>query len=261
QKLKPSRTVPSHAEYVVDTPLKSQLPVRVLARSTRKDEDLSEKNADTAEPATGLAGSTLTEKQKAYLEARLGCAALLSQQADAFYLPGIAPHDYKIGEKVDLQVNSLTPSLNAENKLESVLSYNYYDERFHFCRPQGGPKAAHESLGSILFGDRIYNSAFELEMLKDSSCQMLCAQTIPGKDAAFINDKIMKGYNYNWLIDGLPAATVKIEDRLQKEFYSLGFELGSQVAGQIVPHFYNHYDITVQYHTVDSVHHRVVGVI
>ncbi|KAJ2463036.1 Transmembrane 9 super member 2, partial [Coemansia sp. RSA 2322] len=203
------------------------------------------------------------------LTGRWGAAALsivggflaLTQQSAAFYLPGIAPHDYKSGEKVDLQVNSLTPSLNADNKLESVLSYNYYDERFHFCRPDGGPKAAHESLGSILFGDRIFGSVFNLDMLKNNSCQMLCKQTIPGKDAAFINDKIMKGYSYNWLIDGLPAATLKIEERTQRQFYSVGFGLGSKVAGQLVPHFHNHYDITVQYHTVDSVHHRVVGVL
>ncbi|KAJ1863344.1 Transmembrane 9 super member 2 [Coemansia sp. RSA 2703] len=202
------------------------------------------------------------ERWRAVSLSVVGGLFMTSQQtAEAFYLPGLAPHDYKIGEKVDLQVNSLTPSLTAENKLESVLSYGFYDERFHFCRPPGGPKAAHESLGSILFGDRIYGSAFNLEMLKDSSCQMLCVQKIPGNDAAFINDKIMKGYNYNWLIDGLPAATVKIEDRLQKEFYSLGFELGSNVLGQLMPHFHNHYDITVQYHTVDSVHHRVVGVL
>ncbi|KAJ2122604.1 Transmembrane 9 super member 2 [Coemansia sp. RSA 720] len=186
---------------------------------------------------------------------------LLAPLARAFYLPGIAPHDYKIGEAVELQVNSLTPSLNAENKLESVLSFGYYDERFHFCQPEGGPKAVHESLGSILFGDRIYGSAFDLHMLKDTSCQVLCQQKIPGADAAFINDKIMKGYNYNWLIDGLPAATVKVDDRTEQQFYSVGFELGSSQAGQLVPHFHNHYDITVQYHTLDAVHHRVVGVV
>ncbi|KAJ1731189.1 Transmembrane 9 super member 2 [Coemansia sp. Benny D160-2] len=185
----------------------------------------------------------------------------LASCVDGFYLPGISPHDYKRGEKVDLLVNSLTPSLNSENKLESVLSYGFYDERFHFCKPEGGPKAAHESLGSILFGDRIYGSPFNLHMLKDSSCELLCQQTIPGKDAAFINDKMMKGYNYNWLIDGLPAATVKMDDRTQQEFYSIGFGLGSVSApGQLVPHFNNHYEITVQYHTLDTIHHRVVGV-
>ncbi|KAJ2715894.1 Transmembrane 9 super member 2, partial [Coemansia spiralis] len=187
--------------------------------------------------------------------------AALAPLGGAFYLPGIAPHDYKSNEAVGLQVNSLTPTLNADNKLESVLSLGHYDERFHFCRPNGGPKAVHESLGSILFGDRIYDSPFDLHMLQNSACQVLCQQTIPGKDAAFINDKIMKGYNFNWLIDGLPAATIKIDDRTQQQFYSVGFRLGSSLAGQLVPHFHNHYDITVQYHTLDSVHHRVVGVI
>ncbi|KAJ1949341.1 Transmembrane 9 super member 2 [Linderina pennispora] len=185
----------------------------------------------------------------------------LVQQVSAFYLPGIAPHDYKAGEKVELQVNSLTPSLNADNKLESVLSYSYYDERFNFCKPEGGPKSAHESLGSMLFGDRIFSSAFDVEMLKNTQCQMLCPQLVSGKSAGFINDKIMKGYNYNWLIDGLPAATVKVEDRTQQEFYSVGFGLGSAASGQILPHFNNHYDIRIQYHTLDSVHHRVVGVV
>ncbi|KAJ1964461.1 Transmembrane 9 super member 2 [Dipsacomyces acuminosporus] len=184
----------------------------------------------------------------------------VSQQAAAFYLPGIAPHDYKEGERVDLQVNSLTPSLNANNKLESVLSYNYYDQKFHFCRPEGGPKAAHESLGSILFGDRIYGSPFNLHMLKNSTCEMLCVQAVPSKDVSFINDKIMKGYNYNWLIDGLPAATLKVDERTQQQFYSVGFELGYTGPEQLVPQFNNHYDIAIQYHTVDSIHHRVVGV-
>ncbi|KAJ1932324.1 Transmembrane 9 super member 2, partial [Linderina macrospora] len=44
-------------------------------------------------------------------------------------------------------------------------------------------------------------------------------------------------------------------------FYSVGFGLGSAASGQLLPHFNNHYDIKIQYHTVDSVHYRVVGVV
>lgn len=186
---------------------------------------------------------------------------LITDLVSGFYLPGMSPHDYKKGESVSLQVNSLTPSLTPENKLESVISFNYYDDRFHFCRPKDGPKAAHESLGSILFGDRIFDSSFELEMLKNTQCQMLCQQTIPGADANFINNKMMMGYNYNWLIDGLPAATVKIDDRTKKEFYSVGFPLGMHVKGEAIPRFSNHYDITVKHHTADDIHYRVVGVV
>lgn len=38
--------------------------------------------------------------------------------------------------------------------------------RLHFCQPHGGPKKQPESLGSILWGDRIYNSPFQVEMLR-----------------------------------------------------------------------------------------------
>lgn len=77
----------------------------------------------------------------------------------ALYLPGVAPIDYDKGEGVDLFVNSLTPMSSAQ---KSVLSYDYYDERFHFCSPEGGPKKQAESLGSVLFGDRIFTSPFQV---------------------------------------------------------------------------------------------------
>jgi hypothetical protein len=59
-------------------------------------------------------------------------AALLSPAA-AFYLPGTAPRDYLVGEPIDVFVNTLTPMLNS--KLKSLISHDYYDERFHFCHP------------------------------------------------------------------------------------------------------------------------------
>jgi transmembrane 9 superfamily protein 2/4 len=38
---------------------------------------------------------------------------------NAFYLPGAAPHNYELGERVDLFVNALTPMLsgNVDSKL------------------------------------------------------------------------------------------------------------------------------------------------
>lgn len=82
----------------------------------------------------------------------------LSSLASAFYLPGVAPHDYKIGEQVTLQVNSLTPNVLGK----SVISYDFYNPQFHFCKPKDGQLEQPESIGSILFGDRIFNSPFEV---------------------------------------------------------------------------------------------------
>jgi transmembrane 9 superfamily protein 2/4 len=68
-----------------------------------------------------------------------------------FYLPGVAPHNYLPGEKVDLNVNSI----------QSVISYDYYHERLHLCAPKVKQQQS-ESIGSVLFGDRIFNSPFEV---------------------------------------------------------------------------------------------------
>lgn len=58
-----------------------------------------------------------------------------------------------------LFVNHLTPADSQNDpKLRSVFSFDYYHEPFHFCKPKDGPHYVRESLGSILFGDRIQDS-------------------------------------------------------------------------------------------------------
>ena len=70
------------------------------------------------------------------------------------YLPGVAPHDYAKGDPVSLYVNALSSS-------ETLLPYDYYHPRLRFCRPDE-IKPQPESLGGILFGDRLVNSRFEV---------------------------------------------------------------------------------------------------
>lgn len=50
-------------------------------------------------------------------------AVLLPLCANAFYLPGAAPHNYAQGEEVKLFVNALTPMLSGhqDSKLVSTL--------------------------------------------------------------------------------------------------------------------------------------------
>jgi hypothetical protein len=43
-------------------------------------------------------------------------------------------------------------------------SDDYYNPQFHFCEPTAGPKKQPESLGSILFGDRIFNSPYNVRL-------------------------------------------------------------------------------------------------
>ena len=227
----------------------------------------------------------------------------LVSTAKAFYLPGVAPTTYKENDEIPLLVNHLTPSMYYQHKDEEgnnvsgdkenfLYSYDYYNSRFHFCKPEKVEKQP-ESLGSIIFGDRIYNSPFQLKMLEEKECVSLCKKTIPGNDAKFINKLIKNGFFQNWLIDGLPAARNVSDKRTKTSFYGAGFELGfvevtqgtaseatpntAETTNQGVeldtrdghnmvqtyehPYFTNHYDIRIEYHDRGEGNYRVVGVI
>jgi transmembrane 9 superfamily protein 2/4 len=186
--------------------------------------------------------------------------ALAASPASAFYFPGTAPTSYKEGDAVPLYVNHLTPSDSQyDPKLRSVFSFDYYHPPFHFCQPPDGPKEIRESLGSILFGDRIQTSPFDLRMGQNESCKALCEATFEPTDAVFVNKRVYQGYDLNWLIDGLPAAQLLKDPNTEEPFYSPGFALGQ--VGDDSPEFHNHYDIVIDYHEASANNYRVVGVL
>ncbi|KAF5370602.1 hypothetical protein D9758_002042 [Tetrapyrgos nigripes] len=189
-----------------------------------------------------------------------------SLSANAFYLPGAAPHNYAVGQKIELYVNALTPMLseNDDAKLKSLINYDYYNPQFHFCEPEGGPQSRPEGLGSILFGDRIFNSPYNISMLQDNAtCKTLCVvPDVSAEEAKFINDRIREDYALNWLIDGLPAAEMKIDLRNGDMFFDMGFNLGNDdEAYETTPALNNHYEIVLRYHKFSEKDYRVVGVL
>ena len=185
--------------------------------------------------------------------------------SSAFYLPGVTATSYDEGQAVPLYVNHLTPGIaGQDDQLHSVFSYDYYHPAFRFCRPKDGPKDVRESLGSILFGDRIQTSPFELRMGINETCKAACEEaSFDARSAKFTNRRAMQGYNINWLVDGLPAAQRNVETVTQSEFYSPGFALG--IANDNgVPNLNNHYDILIDFHRVGfgtKDKFRVVGVL
>lgn len=186
--------------------------------------------------------------------------------AQAFYLPGVAPTNYAEGDRIDLLVNHLTPALkhpssesDGKKWKTQIYSYDYYYPKFQFCKPPNGPKKQLESLGAIIFGDRIFNSPFDIQMLKPKKCATLCESKYSKTDAAFVNRNIRAGYNYNWIIDGLPAAKRVKDLRTNSEFYSSGFPIG-KVDDNNKAYLYNHFEIIIEYHKRSEGQFRVVGV-
>ncbi|KAJ3078229.1 hypothetical protein HDU99_000719, partial [Rhizoclosmatium hyalinum] len=86
---------------------------------------------------------------------RLSLLFAVAASVSAYYLPGFPPQDYEEGDPVQLTVNALT-----SEDSRSLLPYDYYYDKFHFCKPDQ-LEVERESLGSVLFGDRLYNSPFQ----------------------------------------------------------------------------------------------------
>lgn len=74
----------------------------------------------------------------------------------------MAPTDFTDMSPVPLMVNALTPGAENRNPVKSVIAYDYYDPMFNFCKRETEPESQPESLGSILFGDRIRSSPYQV---------------------------------------------------------------------------------------------------
>lgn len=85
----------------------------------------------------------------------------------------------------------------------------------------------------------------QIRMLQNTSCQLLCESTIPKEDASFINSRISEDYAFNWLVDGLPVAEWQRDVATGEIFYSVGFELGSDLE-EGRPMLHNHYDMYIE---------------
>jgi transmembrane 9 superfamily member 2/4 len=85
-------------------------------------------------------------------------------------------------------------------------------------------------------------------MLADNTtCQTLCTTQVSAEDAKFINDRIREDYALNWLIDGLPAAEMKMDLRTGDLFFDMGFSLGDSYGPEKEPVLNNHYEIVLRF--------------
>ena len=86
-------------------------------------------------------------------------------------------------------------------------------------------------------------------MLEENDvCRTLCVvPDVSGDEAKFINDRIREDYAINWLIDGLPAAEMKVDIRNNERFFDMGFNLGDDEGKhQNLPALNNHYEIVLR---------------
>lgn len=174
-------------------------------------------------------------------------AAIILNQCDAFYLPGVAPHSYVDGENVELKVNKLS-------SIHTQLPYDYYSLKF--CKPPEGVKSYSENLGEFLRGDRIENSAYDINMLQEQYCRVLCQVTLKTKDVTDFKRAIKDQYHHNWIIDNLPAASILDTDQYSTTQY-VGYPIGYYEGNNYF--IYNHVNIILEYYPIEGEGNRIVG--
>ena len=171
--------------------------------------------------------------------------------AAGFYLPGVAPHEYAEGERVELKVNKLTST-------KTQLPYEYYS--LPFCPPDTMDTVA-ENLGEVLRGDKIMHSNYELKMGVEESCKVLCRKELSKDDAKLFSLRIDEDYRVtDMIVDNLPAATRVVEPATLNTpqrvitIYERGFPVGFKGSAEIpgtsagANYLYNHHRFVFKYH-------------
>ncbi|KAL3687669.1 hypothetical protein R1sor_013978 [Riccia sorocarpa] len=181
---------------------------------------------------------------------------LCLEQAYAFYLPGVAPHDFAEGADVQVKVNKIT-------SIRTQLPYEFYS--LDYCKPPKIENVA-ENLGEVLRGDRIENSPFQFKMKESQLCKYVCRkQGLSEKAAKEFREKIDDEYRVNMILDNLPVAVVRSRDEEELiKIYERGFPVGEKrpVEGSNEVKYFinNHLSFKVLYHKdADTDTGRIVG--
>jgi len=169
---------------------------------------------------------------------------------DGFYLPGVAPREYKDGEKIEIKVNKLSST-------KTQLPYDYYS--LPFCKPSETYNAV-ENLGEVLHGSVIQNSAYDISMGK-TDFKVLCRKEMTRKEASLLAQRIREDYRVHLIMDNLPAATKMIREMpdgktitMYDRGYPLGFIGSSDRPGTSahMAYVYNHLHFVIKFHTEPS---------
>lgn len=172
--------------------------------------------------------------------------------SSSFYVPGVAPVEFKENEPVEVKAVKMTSSL-------TQLPYEYYS--LNFCKPKNGIVYKTENLGEILRGDRIVNTPYEILMKQSVTCKYTCSsKTNPMKwtsdQSNDVADKIKHDYYVHLLVDNLPCATKLENFDTGEKIYERGYKLGYVHENNV--YIYNHLKLILSYHSDDNQNFRVV---
>lgn len=169
-------------------------------------------------------------------------------EGQGFYLPGSYPHNYGVGDLLNVKVNSLT-------SIETEMPFSYYS--LPFCKPKEGVKDSAENLGELLMGDMIENSPYRFKMYENESEIIVCpSRPLSAEDLKLLKERIDEMYQVNVILDNLPAIRYTEKDGFMVRW--TGYPVGAKVQGGYF--VFNHLKFTVLVHKYEETNvARVMG--
>lgn len=157
--------------------------------------------------------------------------------------------------------------LNKLTSTKTLLPLDPYASNIGLCIPPNGVRVDHENLGEWLQGDRIQESPYSISMMQDMFCEPVCVSDMGTDFNNPMATAIRNGYHQNWLLDGLPVASIVENDEVIITRYWQGVPLGwtalyetglwsyvdhrPERFGQETGVIYNHFNIVIHYHQLD----------
>lgn len=188
----------------------------------------------------------------------LAALLLFSAQVSSFYLPGIAPVDYRVGQPVEVLANKLSSP-------RSKLPYHYYS--LPFCPvADGADKSARGrrvNLGQMLVGERALPTSFDVRMLQPAKCSVMCSvqlSEVSRRQFKDLRTRIRQDYSVRLNADNMPLIT-RGHTRSGLPAFRFGYKLGfmrrkpvnasSTIRQRILPDVFinNHLRLTVLYNS------------
>jgi len=177
---------------------------------------------------------------------------LFLHRARAFYVPGVAPTDFREGDRIDVRAVKMTSS-------QTQLPFEYYS--LDFCKEKDVVTYYSENIGQILRGERIVSSPYDIRMNKNSVCSVLCTDKVWNAEESKEADyRISHEYFVHLIMDNLPCATrFEMPDTSELQ-YEPGYRLGFTKDGK--SYINNHLKFILKYHKDEETNlYRVVGFI
>lgn len=140
------------------------------------------------------------------------------------------------------------------------LPYEYYS--LQFCLPKNGTFVyKSENLGEVLRGDRVVNTPYELRLLENVECRLLCNKPSQplnwNREQSYkVAERIQDEYFVHLLVDNLPVATRIVNVDTMEVQFEPGYRLGQVDKNQIFIN--NHLKFILSYHKHQD-KYRVVG--